>query len=462
MDVIDEARRLLEPRLGKRLLTRESAEFEERASVVFAGDDDPPALVARARDAEEVSAVVRGAASTGIPFAVRGGGHGYLRQGTVANGLVLDLRLLAGAEADPAARVGVAFAGTTAGEYTAVAERHGLATGFGDTASVGVPGIALGGGIGFLSRRDGLTVDNMLSAEVVLADGSLVEASETANADLFWALRGGGGNFGVVTRLRLRLSEAGIVTGGILAFEPDPRTVSALVAAAAEAPDELSLMINVMKAPPAPFLPPERHGTPIVIAILCHSGDPERADAALAPFRSAGRVLVDLVRRQQYSALFAVAPPLSGVRTTQRTGFFDGVDDALAGAALDAIHGAPTATAVLNLRPMGAAIARVESDATAFAHRGRALMATIGAADLDSGRANAGRDWAESTAASLGVGGAAYLNFLGESGPEATASAYPAATLSRLRAVKRQFDPQNLFRSNHNIAPIPDDDLARV
>ena len=195
-----------------------------------------PSLVARVREVDEIRAVVRAAARTGVPFAVRGSGHGYARPGSVPDGLVLDLRLMGGTEIDPARRIGVAHAGTTAGEYTHAAAEYGLATGFGDTLTVGIPGLALGGGIGFLSRRDGLTLDNVLSADVVLADGSTVQASETRSPDLFWALRGGGGNFGVVTRMELRLSEARVVTGGLLAFEPDPRTFAALLTAASTAP----------------------------------------------------------------------------------------------------------------------------------------------------------------------------------------------------------------------------------
>ncbi|GMA24716.1 hypothetical protein GCM10025864_24750 [Luteimicrobium album] len=256
MTPIDEVRKRLGEERDGLVVTPRDAGFDDVARVVFAGDGAAPALVARPCDVGEVSAVVRAAAATGVPFAVRGGGHGYARYGTVAGGLVLDLRLLGGVRIDPVRRVGTASAGTTAGDYTGAAAVHGLATGFGDTLGVGVPGLALGGGIGYLSRRDGLTLDNVLGAEVVLADGTVVRASDDENPELFWALRGGGGNFGVVTRLHLRLTPTTVVTGGLLAFAPDPRTVGALLAAAAAAPDELSLMVNVMKAPPARSCPP--------------------------------------------------------------------------------------------------------------------------------------------------------------------------------------------------------------
>ncbi|MFC8733881.1 FAD-binding oxidoreductase [Luteimicrobium sp. NPDC057192] len=452
MAAIDDVRARLGGWAG-RLLASDCAGFEDVAPVVFAGDGAAPALVARPRDAGEVAAAVRAAAETGVPFAVRGGGHAYARYGTVAAGLVLDLRLLGGARIDPGRRVGVASAGTTAGDYTAAAAAHGLATGFGDTLSVGVPGLALGGGIGYLSRRDGLTLDNVLGAEVVLADGSIVRASDDENADLFWALRGGGGNFGVVTRLDLRLTPTTVVTGGLLAFAPDPTTVGALLAAAAAAPDELSLMVNVMKAPPAPFLPAERHGTPIVVALVCHSGSPDVAGAVLAPFRAAGTLLVDLVRPQPYPDLFGLAPNQVGTWPAQRTGFVETVAEDAAAAVIDAVRTAPTPVAVLNLRPMGGAIARVPRDGTSFAHRDRAVMATVGAVSPAGAGAADARAWVARAADGLSLGGAAYANFVAEPGAAAASDAYPSETLRRLQEVKRQVDPGNLFRSNLNVLP---------
>ena len=452
MTAIDDVAQRLGRGWGERLVARGDRGFEEAAGIVFAGDGAAPALVARPRDVSDVQAVVRAAAATGVPFAVRGGGHAYARYGTVADGLVLDLRLLGGARIDPDARVGAASAGTTAGEYTRAAAEHGLATGFGDTLTVGVPGLALGGGIGYLSRRDGLTLDNVLGAEVVLADGSVVRASDDENADLFWALRGGGGNFGVVTRLDLRLTPTTVVTGGLLAFAPAERTVGALLAAAAQAPDELSLMVNVMKAPPAPFLPAERHGTPIVVALACHTGAPETADDVLAPFRAAGTLLVDLVRPQPYPELFGLAPNQASTWPAQRTGFVETVGEADAAAVIEAVRAAPTPVAVLNLRPMGGAIARVAPDATAFAHRDRAVMATVGTVAPARGQADAAADWVGRTATALGLGGAAYANFVAGPGTSVE-EAYPADTLRRLQDVKRRVDPGNLFRSNLNVVP---------
>ena len=447
MTVLDEVSRRLAPVLGDRLIADPAPDSVH----FFAPDGRVPALVARPVDAREVAAVVTAAAETGVPFAVRGTGHSYARHSVVADGLVLDLQLLNEVRIDPERRVGTAGGGATAGAYTAAAHEHGLATGLGDTASVGVAGLTLGGGIGYLSRRDGLTIDNLLAAEVVLADGSIVRADAQEHPDLFWALRGGGGNVGVVTCLELRLHETGVVTGGLLAFEPHAATVTALLAAAREAPDEISTMINIMKAPPLPFLPSERHGTPIVVALLCHSGRPEVADAALAPFRAAGPLLADLVRPQPYPAMLNLAPSQAGMQAAIHTGF--GFDEVHAEAALDLIRTAPTAAALVNLRPMGGAIARVPAEATAFAHRHQEVMTGVGALDPAAVGPDRVRDWVAEAATTLQITGPKYVNFIADPGPDAARDAYPEPTRRRLAEIKQTYDPGNLFRSNVNVAP---------
>lgn len=447
MNRLDDIAQRLAPILGERLITAPAPDSVH----YFAPDGQIPALVARPVDAREVAAIVAAAGETGVPFAVRSTGHSYARLGTIDGGLVLDLQLMSSVHIDSSRRVGTAAGGVTAGAYTEAAGQHGLATGFGDTATVGVAGLTLGGGIGYLSRRDGLTIDNLLAAEVVLADGRIVRASADEHPDLFWALRGGGGNFGVVTSLDFKLHETPVVTGGLLLFEPSTQTVAALLAAAAQAPDEVSGMMNVMKAPPVPFLPAERHGTPIVMALLCFSGRPEEAGAALAPFRAAGTLLADLVRPQAYPEMFATGPGQNGMQATIRTGF--GFDEAKAEIALELVRTAPTASAVVNLRPMGGAIARMPADGTAFAHRHEQVMVGVGALDPAEVGPERTRDWVRQASTRLGIVGSKYVNFIAEPGPEAVRDAYPASTLRRLAEIKRTYDPHNLFRSNINIEP---------
>jgi FAD/FMN-containing dehydrogenase len=453
MTTTQQLRARLRDVLDGRMLARDDEGFAAAAEVVFAGDERIPLLIAQPRSARAAAEVVRAAAETHTPLSVRGGGHAYARYGLIDGGIVLDLRGLNGLAFDIAARTGTAQGGVTAGTYTVAAAESELATGFGDTASVGIAGLTLGGGIGFLSRRDGLTIDNLLSAEVVLADGSIVTASDAEHPELFWALRGGGGNFGVVTSLRLRLNETPVVTGGLMAFRADGDTVADLVAAAGAAPDELSTMVNVMKAPPAPFLPSELHGHPIVVALACHSGRLEDAAAALAPLRAAGSLIADLVRTQPYPAMFGVAAQPVGMRPFLRTGFVESFDAERANRAIELVGQAPTATALVNLRLMGGAIGRISADATAFAHRDRAIMASVSAIDADPELAARAGEWADATAQQLAIGGAGYASFVTATDSEAAEAAYPGSTLERLIDTKRRYDPFNLFCSNLNISP---------
>jgi FAD/FMN-containing dehydrogenase len=442
--------------LGDRLLTPSAAAFAETAALFVGGPARIPAAVARVRTTDEVVAAVATARDAGLPLAVRSGGHHQARHGLVDGGLVLDLRLLDGIDIDAAAGVGHAQGGVLAGAYTAAAGAHGLATGFGDTGSVGVGGITLGGGIGYLSRHDGLTVDNLLGAEVVLADGRVVRADVAENPDLFWALRGGGGNFGVVTRLDLRLRELGTITGGMMMWVPTPATLATVLRTFAEGPDELGGMLNVMVAPPVPMIPAELHGTPIIMALLCHAGTAAEADEVLAPLRALGPVL-DGVQEMPYPAMFegAGGPPPGGMGDA-RTGFLgQGAsvpDEAWAADVIEAVSGAGGPVAV-NIRAMGGAIGLVDPTATAFAHRDPAFMVTVGKFAPTAEALPAASEWVESTAQAFGISGRGYVNFMGTATEQDVRNAYPEATLARLRAVKRTYDPDNLFASNHNVAP---------
>nr|BFF21228.1 FAD-binding oxidoreductase [Promicromonospora thailandica] len=417
------------------------------------GPPRTPAAVARVRSAAEIATALAAAQEAGLPVAVRAGGHHQSRHALVDGGLVLDLRLLDGVEIDAAAGVGRAQGGALAGPYTAAAGEHGLATGFGDTGSVGVAGITLGGGIGYLSRRYGLTVDNLLGAEVVLADGRVVRADADENPDLYWALRGGGGNFGVVTRLDLRLHEVGTVTGGMMMWEPSPEGLATILRTLAEGPEELSGMVNVMLAPPAPMVPEELRGKPVLMALLCHSGSD--AAATLAPLREL-KPLLDGVAELPYPGLFGGGGPAPGGIGDLRTGFLgEGTwspDEAWATAAIEAVSAAPGPAAV-NIRPMGGAIARVDAAATAFAHRDPAFMVSVGGNALASDGLPAAQEWTATAADALGVEGRGYVNFMGTATQDDVRNAYPEPTLARLREIKRTYDPENTFASTHNILP---------
>ena len=442
--------------LGDRLLTPSAAAFAETATLFFGGPARTPVAVARVRTTDEVATALAVARETGLPLAVRGGGHHQARHGLVDGGLVLDLRLMDGVEIDAAGGVGHAGGGVLAGAYTAAAGAQGLATGFGDAGTVGVGGITLGGGIGYLSRHDGLTLDNLLGAEVVLADGRVVQANADENPDLYWALRGGGGNFGIVTRLDLRLRELRTITGGVMMWTPTPAALAAVLRTFAEGPDELSGMVNVMVAPPVPMIPTELHGKPVIMALLCHSGTAADAAEALAPLRALGPLL-DGVQEIPYAAMFegAGGPPPGGMGDS-RTGFLgQGAwvpDEAWAADVIEAVSGGGGLAAV-NIRAMGGAIGRVDPAATAFAHRDPALMVTVGRFAPTVEAMPAASEWVAATAEAFGVSGRGYVNFMGTATEQDVRNAYPEATLERLREVKRAYDPSNVFASNHNVRP---------
>lgn len=269
--------------LDGRAISPDDAGYDEARTVFPGGVDRRPAVIVRAANATDVSLVVSLARESGLELAVRSGGHSGAGHATTDGGILLDLRDMKGFEIDVERRTAWAQTGLTAGEYTVAAGAHGLATGFGDTGSVGIGGITLGGGIGYLVRKHGLTIDDLLAAEVVTADGQLLRADAETHPDLFWAIRGGGGNFGVATRLRFRLHEVGTVVGGMLMLPATPETIASFVSEAEAAPDELSTIANVMPAPPTPFVPAEMHGRPVIMGMLAYAGEVEAGERAVAP-----------------------------------------------------------------------------------------------------------------------------------------------------------------------------------
>ena len=274
--------------------------YDNLRRVFYTGFDRRPAAIVRVGDASDVARVVTLARKSGAELAVRSGGHSLAGHGTSEGGIVLDLSQMNAVDIDADGRAAWAQTGVTAGHYTRATGERGLATGLGDTASVGLGGITLGGGIGFLVRKHGLTIDDVLAAEVVTADGEHLDVDEHAHPNLFWALRGGGGNFGVVTRLRLRLHGINHVVGGMLVLPANADVITGLVSVADAAPEDLSVIANVLKAPPLPFLPLEQHGKPVVMAVLVYAGEPATGEKAIAPIRALATPLADMVRPIRY------------------------------------------------------------------------------------------------------------------------------------------------------------------
>jgi FAD/FMN-containing dehydrogenase len=427
----------------------------DRARKVFYGKfDRRPAAVVRPSNAAEVARVVALAAETGAELAVRSGGHSLAGHSTSEGGIVLDLSGLTALDIDAGGRTAWAQGGLTAGAYTAAVGAHGLATGFGDTGSVGIGGLTLGGGVGFLVRRHGLTIDNLLAAELVTADGRVLAVDADHHPELFWALRGGGGNFGVATRFRFRLHELASIVGGMLLLPATAEVIAGFVAAAEAAPEELSGIANVMVAPPLPFIPAAQHGELVVMALVCYAGGAEAGERALAPFRALAEPIADMLAPMSYAEMFPPEEEEYHPLAVGRTMFVDTVDGEVAGTILRHLEASDAAVRVAQLRVLGGAMARVPAEATAFAHRLSRIMVNVaafydGPADKDRRQA-----WADDFTAALRQGDAgAYVNFLGDEGPEAVRQAYPGPTWDRLVEVKRRYDPDNLFRVNQNIPP---------
>jgi FAD/FMN-containing dehydrogenase len=430
------------------------AGYDAARQVFLRQVDRRPAAIVRPRDQYGVRRVIEIARESALELSVRSGGHSGAGHGVTAGGVVLDLTRLKALKIDPERRVAWAQGGLTAGEFTAAATEHGLGVSFGDTGSVGIGGLTLGGGVGYLVRKHGLTIDSLLGAELVTADGRMLRVDAETHPDLFWAIRGGGGNFGVATRFTYRLQSVASVTGGMLVLPATAESIASFVEAAGAAPDAVSTVANVMPAPPLPFLPVERHGELVVLAMLLHVGPQADGERALAPFRTVAEPIVDMVRPMRFPEIY---PPDDGFRprAVARTMFLETVNETVAGQILDRLRSSSAQMSVIQLRVLGGAMAAVPADATAFAHRTSPIMATLTAAYADPEEAPVHDDWATETADILRQDdNGAYVNFLGDEGEERVRAAYPGRTWDRLVSVKREYDPDNLFRLNQNISPV--------
>ncbi|MFN8597486.1 MAG: FAD-binding oxidoreductase [Anaerolineae bacterium] len=436
------------------VITPADADYDAARAVFYGGIDRHPAVIVKVANDADVARVIALARETGLELAVRSGGHSVAGHSVAEGGIVLDLSKMRALHIDTENCTAWAEAGLTAGEYTQAASAHGLATGFGDTASVGLGGITLGGGVGYLVRKYGLTIDDLLAADIVTADGQQLRVDAHHHPDLFWAIRGGGGNFGVVTRFQFRLHPVNSVLGGMLILPATPDVIASFMAEAEAAPDELSAIANVMTAPPMPFLPAEYHGKLIVMAMLVYVGEVETGQRVIAPFRAIAQPIADLIRPMKYPEIYPPDDPNYHPVGASRTLFMDNVDRSVAQTILDRLQASTASMAVTQLRALGGAMARIPIEATAFAHRQRRIMVNVAALYNQPEDKVKHEAWAADFAAVLRQGeAAAYVNFLGEDGAARIREAYPGATWERLTAIKRRYDPTNLFRLNQNIPP---------
>jgi FAD/FMN-containing dehydrogenase len=447
--VTDELKR----EFGDKCIVPGDAAYDAARVVFVGGVDKRPAAIVRAKNPGDIAAVVSFAAGRQVELAIRGGGHSGAGHSTTEGGIVLDLRDMTAIEIDPDAGTAWAETGLTAGAFNEAVAKYGLAVGFGDAGSVGIGGITLGGGVGYLVRKHGLTIDSLLAAEVVTADGQLVRTDAEAHPDLFWAIRGGGGNFGVATRLKFRLHALPAFTGGMLILPATPETVAGFVAAAEAAPEALSTIANVMPAPPMPFLPPEAHGKMIIMAMMAFAGPEAEAEAALRPFRALAAPIADMVKPSPYTAMFppeADYHPTVAINTMYMNRFAAKDGEAV----VDRLANSTAPMRVAQIRVLGGAASRVADDATAYAHRTSAIMVNLVAICGSPEDRPVQEAWVADFGAALAQEDrGAYVNFLADEPPARVRAAYPGATWDRLRAIKRRYDPTNLFRLNHNIPP---------
>jgi FAD/FMN-containing dehydrogenase len=420
--------------------------------------DRRPALIVRCAGVADVIRTVDLARTEGLPLAVRGGGHSIPGFSTVDGGIVLDLSQMRGIQVDPTRRTAAAQAGCTWKDLDAETQQFGLATTGGLVSSTGIAGFTTGGGIGWLMRKHGLASDNLVGADVVTADGQLVHASPSEHPDLFWGLRGGGGNFGVVTSFEFQLHQVGPTVLSGLAFYPADEAEQVLRgyrAACATAPDELTTLVNLTTAPPVPFLPESVHGKPIIGIGGCWSGDLDAGADATAPFRSLGTVIADVFAPTPYAAWQQALDPLypRGIHNYFRSAFLRTVDDASLRVLLDSFATVPTPLTEIHLQHLGGAVGRVPADATAFALRDQEFIVNVVARTPNADGFADVVDWARGVTSALGTDAGTYVNFTGESTAALVRASYPPDTYQRLVELKNAYDPDNLFRLNQNIVP---------
>jgi FAD/FMN-containing dehydrogenase len=457
---IDEAA-LTDLRKGLRGLTVLPGDptYDEDRNVWNGSIDRRPAIVVKCAGVADVMAAVAFGRRTGLPVAVRSGGHSFPGLSTCDGGIVVDLSFMRGVRVDPEARTVRAQAGVRLGELDRETQAFGMAVPAGIVTTTGLTGLTLGGGIGWLMRKYGLTIDQLLSVDLVTADGSFVKASERENADLFWGVRGAGGNFGIVTEFEFRLNEVGPqVLAGPIAWpmEESPNVLRFYRDWIEDAPDELTTIVVHRYAPPLPAIPPELHGVPVVMVISCYAGSIEEGERVLRPLREFGTPLLDLCKPKpftEHQAMFDPSFPRGWwyyFRSADLAELSDGAIDVIASNALK-MRSKLTAFPIFQL---GGAIRGVGEDESAFNGRKAGHTINVNATTATSEGFAEEREWSRNFWSELEpYHTSVYVNFLMEEGEDRIRQAYGGAKYDRLKALKRDYDPDNFFRINQNIPP---------
>ena len=448
----------LTSRVDGTVVTPADAAYDEARAVYNGMVDLRPLAIVQCRTVGDVIASVNAARESGLELAVRGGGHSVPGFGTTDGGLVCDLSELRAVDVDPQALTARVEGGATWHDFDAEAHKHGLATTGGIISTTGVGGLTLGGGIGHLTRRFGLSCDNVISADVVTAEGRLVHASEDENPELFWALRGGSGNFGVVTAFEFRMHEVDEVYGGPIFYpvEHAGAVLSFYREFIKSAPEQLGAFFAFQIAPPLEFIPAERHGETMCLIVTCWTGAPEGAEAAVAPLLTAAPVAAHHLGTMPYpdlnSAFDALLP--AGLQHYWKAAFVSELTADAIDAHLAWGPKVPCVESTMHLYPLNGASHRVPADSTAWGHRDASFACVIAGMWPDAADNDRNIDWVRSyyDAVSPHSEPGGYVNFLSADDQSQAPSNY-GANYERLLAVKRQYDPTNLFHRNQNIEP---------
>jgi FAD/FMN-containing dehydrogenase len=421
-------------------------------------DGRRPGLIARCSGTADVMAAVGFARSNDLELAVRGGGHSIAGFSTNDGGMVIDLSAMRDVRVDPARRRAYAGGGALWADVDHETQAHGLATTGGLVSTTGVAGFTLGGGIGWLMRKYGLACDNLVGADVVTADGQLVHASESENADLLWGLRGGGGNFGIVTQFELELHPVGPVVYAGLIFYPGEKAAELLRRFrdwSADAPDDVTALVNLTAAPPLPVIPEEWHGKKVAVLVAVSTGPIEEGEGLVQELRAIGEPIADLIHPMPYLMIQGLLDPLwpKGIQAYFKATNLARLDDELIDSFCKLHLDTPGPQCEIHVHQMGGAVARIGEAETAFSERSMPFLLNVVTGWQDEDATDDHVAWARSVveAASPSSTGRAYVNFFGDT--DVARSAYGEDTYARLAALKDEYDPTNLFRLNQNIEP---------
>ncbi|APE32418.1 FAD-linked oxidase [Halomonas aestuarii] len=448
-------------RLAGRLITPTEADYAPRCQVWNGMVDRHPALIACCQGNQDIVQAIDFARSQRMCLSVRGGGHHIAGNAIAEGGLVIDLSAMRTVHVDPRQRTARVAPGALLGDIDRETQAFGLATPLGINSTTGVAGLCLGGGFGWLTRKHGMTIDNLLSVDMITADGQRHRVSADEDAELFWALRGGGGNFGVVTSFEFRLHPVGPeVYAGLVVYPFDQarRVLHAWRDFTRQAPEELSVWAILREAPPLPFLPEAVHGQRVVVFALMHNGDPANAERDVAPVLAFGEPVGQMLGTQPYAGFQSAFDPLlaPGARNYWKSHDFRDLSDEALDKAMAAAEQLPGPECEVFLAQLGGAMSRVDPTATAYAGRDAQYVMNVHARWQDAAEDDRCRDWARHVFQELApfATGGGYVNFLTEDEGDRVATAY-GVNFARLQAVKRRYDPDNLFRVNLNIPPAP-------